>query len=143
SLQLPRQGHRPRHVLRQSVDQEGADRLPRRVGGVRDRVQLSGLAQLDVDVAGRFRDAIVAGRERIDLGGQHRRGLWLVVAGGARAPSPPRRGRAARHPAPTRRPAAPLFLVEGRGGAGGGRVSPALSPRPPWPPPPPPPPATS
>ena len=81
-LQLPGQADGPRDVLRERRDQEGADRLSRRMGGVRHRVQLSRLAQLDVAVAGGLRDRAAPGRQRIDLGRQHRSGLWRAVAGG-------------------------------------------------------------
>ena len=64
-------------------DQEGADRLSRRVGRLRRRVQLPGLAQLGVDVAGRLRDGAASRRQRLDLGRQHRSGLRIALARGA------------------------------------------------------------
>ncbi len=82
-LQLPRQAHVARDVLREPLDQESADWLSRRLGGLRRRVQLPGLAQLGVDVARGLRDDRASRRERLDLGGQHRSGLRRALARGA------------------------------------------------------------
>ena len=54
-LHLHRQDQRPIHVLREFVAEKSPDWVSRRVGGFWRRIQLPGLTQLDVDVAGRFR----------------------------------------------------------------------------------------
>ena len=69
------------NVLREHLDQEGADRISRRVGRVRDRVQLPRLAQLGVDLSGRFRD-----RDRIPMGADRSGSatrIWSTARSGA------------------------------------------------------------
>ena len=111
------QGERGGDVLREPLDPQGEDRLPRGVGGLRHRVQLPGLAQLDVHVAGGLRDRREPRRQRLDLGGQRRPALRDAVAGRAEAPPGPLRARAERGPLQPQPGAPPLLLVEQRGGA--------------------------
>ena len=126
-LYLHRQGQRPVDVLRQSVDQEGGDRLPRSVGRIRRGVQFSGLAQLGLHVAGGFRHRTEFRWQRIRLGGQHRSPLRHAVARRTEAAPGQQRARAARRVVQPRRRAPPLLLVEQRGRTGAGRLAHLLS----------------
>jgi hypothetical protein len=112
-----RQGERPGDVLRQRVDQGLQHRVSRVVGGLRDRVQLPGLAQLDDDLAGGLCPARGGGRERLGLGGERRPPVWDAMDGEAHAA--PRHGAvgAAHHALQPERRAPPLLLVDQRRGA--------------------------
>src|ERR1035437_4739223 len=81
SLHLHRQDQRPNAVLRQSVDQEGGDRVPGSVGRIRRGIQFSGFAQLGLDVAGGFRNGSEFRWQRVGVGRQHRSPLRDAVAG--------------------------------------------------------------
>ena len=120
-LYVHRQDQRAAHVLRQPVDQEGADRLSRRVGGVRHRVQFPGVAQLGVDVAGGFLVREERGRQRVRLRGQYRPAVRDAVDRRAAARAGHDGARRARHAVQPQRRAASVLLVEQRGRAGVGR----------------------
>ena len=78
---------------------EGADRLPRRLGGLRHRVQLPGLAQLGLALAGGLRDCSAQRRrQRLDLGRQRGPRLRDAVAGRAAPAAGEHAPRAARGP---------------------------------------------
>ena len=82
SLHVHRQAQRAVDVLCQSVDQEGAHRLSRSVGGIRHRVQFPGFAQLGFDVSGGFLLREAWRRQRIGDGQQRGSCLWNAVDGG-------------------------------------------------------------
>ncbi len=128
-LQLPRQAHVARDVLREPLDQESADRLPRRLGGLWRRVQLPGFAQLGVDVARGLRDDRASRRERLDLGGQHRSGVRRAMARGAAVAAGPGGARPAGRAGQRGRRAPPVLLVEQCRRAGVGRLASRLSHR--------------
>ena len=125
-VQLHRQDQRARDVLCEPVDQEGPDRISRRVGRPRHRVQLPGLAQLDVDITGRLRHEHQRRRERIHLGRQYRPRIWHRVACAAHPAAWTCGARPGRHPREPERRAAPVLLVDERGRGGRRRLAPDL-----------------
>ena len=68
-----RQGTGSEMFYANTRDQERASRVPRRLGGARDRVQLPRVAQLGDRLAGGLRDRAQTPTERLDLGRQHGR----------------------------------------------------------------------
>src|ERR1017187_4392259 len=121
-LHVYRQDQRAADVLRQPVDQEGADRLPRRVGGIRHRVQFPGVAQLGLDVSGGFRVGEERGRQRERVGEQHRPAVRDAVDGRATPGTGIGGIGRARDALQPERRSAQILLVEQRRSAGVGRL---------------------
>src|SRR6202007_1374898 len=102
------------NVLRQFRDQESADRLSRRLGGLWGRVQLPGVAQLDVDVSGRLLHGAAPRWQRLDLGRQRLPSVRRTVSRGASTRAWPLSPGTEGRPLQRQRRASSVLLVEQR-----------------------------